>query len=726
MRIAALFLLVASLLPAAPASFVQAVDFPYPLYPRAQWERELVWMKSIGVRTVVFTIPREWHQRADGVDFAGRTSPRRDLTGLLKLLRKLELQAWVRAQGHGDAKWTRELEQLLSPQTASHGGAVAYVEGRGWKLDAPAPPLPVTTVLATDKAALARSRAALMTAHGSLVWESVEDALYPGGWSPSPGPLLVKGAVALNGEERGSTAALRRNADLLKEWAALLPAMKAAPLPKPAAGKFPEAVTAVELISGPASVVNITNGGAKEFQDDLRVVEPQTRRVLTIPGVKVPPGESLWLPLGVSIGLGGLCRNCGIFSSAEHIVYATAELHAVEFENGILSMEFAAPVEGEVILQLARQPVGPFLAGGKPTKFDFDEKTLRARLTIPAGKGAGARVRIGLAIEAPETSAFFADEHRLLIGKTNRISTMYSSPEVAQRARLKLPEGWTAKAAPKSPNEIDYDVDVPADALHGDWATLALEADGNLMGRTRLQLFRPASIRWADAVRLRYAPMAELPVEPPTAPADAKTGRNVEIVIRNNSPHIENYVVEASGAGLTFSPARMEISVGAVMERTVSLRVFPEEGSAGVRDWRLRVSGGATADLPMRLVLIPRGQTVAWSADLDGDGTAEWVLESAKMRAVFSSQDGGRWLEFTWKDLGMNFVPEGGLWAASDGVDVKASGDTLVFSNGRTVRLHESQLTVEGAPAEGLTEEKRGNLSLRVTHDAGRVVYAIE
>ena len=55
----------------------------------------------------------------------------------------------------------------------------------------------------------------------------------------------------------------------------------------------------------------------------------------------------------MSLGPDGLCRECTNFSAAEHIVYATAELLSVEFENGILAMEFAAPAAGEAILQLA-------------------------------------------------------------------------------------------------------------------------------------------------------------------------------------------------------------------------------------------------------------------------------------------------------------------------------------------------------------------------------------
>jgi hypothetical protein len=728
---------------------VLAVEFPYYFYPRQLWERELVWLKTLGVDTIEFSIPWSWHQLEPGDwDFTGQTSPRRDVATLIRLLRRLEMKAWVRPlppvkglvnggwlpsrDARSQRAWVKALEGILATQTVSHGGPVAFVEGKSLSIDAPAPPSPVVTISAIDGAGLARSRRAMATGRGAILWEDVEDTLYPPGWEADHTVLLRKGAVGLNGEERPTVSALRRGADLLRHWTVVFPSLREVPVPRPAAGKWPGGVSAVEAVSPQASAVSITNSSSTPFQGDVRVYEPASKRTLVIPGVNVPPGESLWLPLNVSIGIGGLCRNCSIFSSAENIVYATAELHAVEFENGILAMEFAAPVAGEVILQLARKPSGPFLAGGRPTKFDFDEKTLRARLAIPAGKGPGYRTRIGLAIEAPETSAFFVEARRLIIGQTNVVTTSYSSPEVAARSRLRLPAGFTARPEAKSPVEIDYQVSVPPDALHGDWANFALEADGTLMGQARLQLFRPASIRWNDAIRRRFGPDTELTVEPFVAPADARSGRNLEIVIRNNSAQIQTYRVEAAGAGLSFSPAKSEISIGPLMEREISLRVFPDNPEPGLREWRLKVTGGTAVEVPMRLVLIPRGQTVIWSADLDGDGSPEWVLESQKVRAVFTPQDGGRWLEFTWKDTGANFLPEGGVWAATGQVDVRAAGDALEFTAKdwkRTIRLVEGRIEVEQSTALGgdpLIGEKRTGITLSVERESPRkAAYAL-
>ena len=740
--IRSLVLLLALTAVAAPAAnapsteYVQAVEFPYYLYPRPLWERELAWLKNIGIRTVAFSIPRNWHQLENGeFDFSGRTAPRRDLQGLVKLLRRLGLHAWIRpsADPRPPAQWTRALEEALASQTVSHSGPIACVEGRVPSLGVPPPPSPVHVLAATDPAAFLRSREIIASGQGSLLWTDVEDSLYPAGWEPARGVVLKPGAVGLSGDERPATAGLRREAALLRNWAKILPSLHPVAMPKPAAGKLPEGVTAVELTSPAISAVIVTNSSKLPFRDDLRVFEPVSRRTLVMPAVSVLPGESLWLPLSVSMGQNGLCRECSIFSNAEQIVYATAELLSIEFENGILAMEFAAPQPGEVILQLERQPVGPFLAGGKPSKFDWDDKALRTRLTIPAGTGVDHRVRIGIGMEEPETSAFFNEARRLIIGRKNPIDTTYSSAEVAARSRLRLPDGYTATSHSKSPNEIDYEVVVPPEAVHGDFANLAIEADGVLLGRARLQLFRPLSLRILEAIQMHIGRHAELTPDPPIVVVEPKAGTNLEVSLRNNWPAIQTFRVDASGDGLDFFPPKNEIIIGPMDERRYSLRVFAAEPISGLRDFHLKVSGGATMDLPMRVLLLPRGRTVVWSADLDGDGSVEWVLESHRARAIFSSQDGGRWMEFNWKEANANFLPESGAFRGQGPVELRSSGDGIEIAGKgwkRTVRLSDSTLTVDqpsSMPSDGPPPLTQGNVRLTVqANGPSQTIYKLQ
>ncbi len=542
----------------------------------------------------------------------------------------------------------------------------------------------------------------------------------------------MEGAVGLSGDERPTAAALLRQAALLRHWGDTIPALQPAAAPQLPSGKLPAGVTAIELVSPGASAVNIVNRSGQPFRDELRVFEPASKRTITIPAV-VPAGESAWLPLSVSLAPDGLCRECSNFSAAERLVYATAELLSIEYENGILAMEFFAPEDGEAVLQLERKPVGPLLAAGSPMDYDWDDHALRARLPIPGSDAPGHRVRIGIAIEVAETAAFFTDARRLIIGQKNAISTNYSSAKVAARSRLRLPDGFTATPKAKSPDEIEYQVDVPADALHGDFATLALEADGTLMGRARLQLFRPFSIRLMEAIQLHFGQHAELTPDPPIAPIDAKTGSDLEISIRNNWPGIQTYRLEADGDGLEFLPAKTEISIGAAAERRVSMRVFAAEGMAGLRDWHLRVTGAGEADLPMRVLLLPRGRTAVWSADLDGGGAAEWILETERARAVFSAEDGGRWMEFTAKQGNANFLPEAGAYAAQGSVAVRALEDGLEFTGPgwrRTARMAGATLTIEQdtpLPAAPVEPIKIGNTALTVERTSPtRVVYTLQ
>ncbi|MGD0048645.1 MAG: beta-galactosidase [Bryobacteraceae bacterium] len=730
-----------------PAEYLQAVEFPYYLYPRTLWERELVWLKNIGIRSVEFSIPWNWHQFAAGdFDFTGRTSPRRDLHGLIRILRRLGLNAWVRidppvdgwrnlgspegADASARRAWLKQLSGILATQTASHGGPVAWVEGAGLEIDADTPPAAIR-ISAVDPAALALSRQAL-AAGQSVLWTDVEDRLYPAGWKGDGGAPLVSGAVSLSGNDRPAAVALLRQAGLLRHWGATIPALQPVAAPQPPSEKLPAGVTAIELVSPGASAVSIVNRSSRPFRDELRVFEPASKRTISIPAA-VPAGESAWLPLSVSLAPDGLCRECANFSAAERLVYASAELLSIEYENGILAMEFFAPEAGQAVLQLERKPVGPLLAAGAPVDYDWDDHALRARLPIPRSDAPGHRVRIGIAIEVAETAAFFADARRLIIGQKNAIATNYSSAKVAARSRLRLPDGFTATAAVKSSDEIEYQVDVPADALHGDFATLALEADGTLMGRARLQLFRPFSIRLIEAIQIHFGQLAELTPDPPIAPIDPKAGTDLEIAIRNNWPGIETYRVDAAGDGLEFLPAKTEISIGAFAERRVTLRLSATEAAAGLRNWHLHVTGAGQADLPMRALVLPRGRTAVWSADLDGDGAAEWILETDLARAVFSTEDGGRWMEFTAKRSNANFLPDAGVFAAPGPVAVRALEDGLEFTGPgwrRTARLAGATLTVEQdtpLPAAAAGPIKIGNTTLIVERSSPtRATYTLQ
>ncbi|MDQ6699998.1 MAG: hypothetical protein M3Z36_07415 [Acidobacteriota bacterium] len=629
------------------AAIVQSVEFPFDTFPRQFWERELVWLKNIGIRSVTYpTRPGV----KNGDEFA-------------RIVRRLDITA-------------------LTGQTL---------------------PQPVFSISALSPTALVRSREVLARGTGSLLWTDVEAAV---------SPAFRKGAISFNGEEQGSLAALGRNAALLQYWGPLMNTVIVSEV-HPVSGKFPEGVAARQLwFIHAASVISIVNRSVTAYHGDLRVLYPLSKRAMSLPRVEVPPGEALWLPVNIPLANGPLCKDCIGLGNGDRLIYATAELTAAEYENGILAMEFSAPAAGEVVLQLSRQPTGPLLAAAQPVSFDWDEKTSRVRLAVPAGKGPAHRVRIAIALEPPDSSAFFVDAKFLIIGHPNRIATSYSSQDIAKRSRLKIPANWNVRQEIKSPTELDYIVDVPSDALHGDRVEMELEADGVRMSHARLQLLRPASVRIREAIGLHFGTQAELPVVPALVPVDRTSGRDIALVIRNNFPEIRNCTVEISSSDLQFSPAKREVSIGASMERDVSVRVFATNASAGLHTATIRLSGLAALEIPAQFLVIPRNETVAYRADFDEDGRPEFILENQKIRAVFSAPDGGRWMEFVWKDSGRNVLPEAG-------VNV---GTARLSLNGSDLTIEKD----EPLPPEILKSEKHGDIFLDVHRPApNRSVYTL-
>jgi len=146
--------------------------------------------------------------------------------------------------------------------------------------------------------------------------------------------------------------------------------------------------------------------------------------------------------------------------------------------------------------------------------------------------------------------------------------------------------------------------------------------------------------------------------------------------------------------------------------------------------------GAADLDIPMRFAVIPRGESLAYSADLDADGQMEWILENARARAVFSAQDGGRWLEFLWKDAGLNVLPEGGALAGTGLASVQLNSDSALEFHGngwrRLVRLAAggASLEVEQStplPPETLRTGKKNDIVLHVNRESPvKAVYSLE
>jgi hypothetical protein len=596
---------------AAPA-WVESVEFPWSSIPKPLWERQLVWLKNAGITHV--SLPQ------------GGT--REDLEAVLRIVRRLEMEADLEGVA----------PDSMASLTKAHGGPVTD-------------PLPAETgrisALASD--ALTRARQLLAGGTPAVLWTDVYETLGTAGFKP--------GAVSLTGAPRAAATGLRRNAELSSYWNTSFSTLK----PLPGAGVIrpenapPRPGPDIQQFGGEtgATVVSVVNNTGKLWNGDVRATYPPAKKLMSIPGVTVGERDALWLPVNVPLTAGPLCRNCTAFANGDHLVYATAELTAMEYENGILAMEFAAPLPGEVILQLSQQPSGPLVAGGRPSEFDWDDKTLRARLRIPAGSGADRHVRIGLAIEPPDATAFFESARVLMIGETNPLTAEFSSEAIAQRSRLRVsPAFANTQEAGKESIALTYKVTVPDTSVPGDHASLSIEADGTQMSHARPQLLRPVEFKFADAMEVRVAANASMPLVPATIGVNQRNGRELLVTLMNNAPEIRTFVLEPRADGLDFSPAKLDVTVGVSTSRDVSFRVFAKDAEPGVHTGAIRVSGATTSSEPLQFVVIPDRGSVAYSA------FGFSFLESAKVRASFMP---GKWLEYITKDNNQNLVPVGGV-----------------------------------------------------------------
>src|SRR5580658_4144327 len=124
---------------ASPA-WVESVEFPWNSYPKPLWERELVWLKNIGITHV--SLPP-----AQNVA---------ELNDLLRIIRRLEIEADLEGP----------VPDELQPLTRAHGGP----------LTEPLPGAPVRISVLSPTAVM-RSREVLVSGAAALLWTDVEETL---------------------------------------------------------------------------------------------------------------------------------------------------------------------------------------------------------------------------------------------------------------------------------------------------------------------------------------------------------------------------------------------------------------------------------------------------------------------------------------------------------------------------------------------------------------------
>ncbi len=491
-------------------------------------------------------------------------------------------------------------------------------------------------------------------------------------------------AISLAGEARPAAMALARHGALLRHSGRLLGALEphkrpAAALILPSGQKPPGGLRLTRLASasarGPAFLSAIHVGQDRPVTGTLSALDPRSAKPILLRSFHLPPRQALLLPLNLALAQPEVCAACSSFAPDERIVSATAELLSVTLENGLLAMEFVAPGQAELVLELARQPHGPVVAGGRLRNLEWDEKTRTARLVIPPGQPPDFRSRVGLGIETPETYVFLQAPPRLILGSTARVTGVFSSVELAARSRLLAPAGWRVKPQTASGAEMAFSVETPVEAWAEETATLAVEVDGKIAQSATLPVTPPFSLRIEPAEALHLRPDAPLPIRPHLATLVLPRRRTYQVYLRNHHPEIRTFRLAASGPGLRISPASLEVPAGAGLERELTFSVSLLEPRPGLYRWDLEVrDGDQSTRTPLLVAALSPDEPLTYQLDLDRDGHPEWVLENQNARLAISPRHGGRSTEFLLKEPAFNAFTARGALQVPGAMEARALG----------------------------------------------------
>lgn len=672
-RAAAIILGCSLLAAASPGSasdkpgFIYSASFPHRDIPKDLWPARLVTLKSMGFNAVQVSA-------AEGEDA-------REVIEILRLARQLGLRVWW----GGSA-----LPPELQPFAVSRGGPVLEeLPGKSadWRG-------------AAGARALLEMRESLAGGVRALNCAAVLEGRTPD---------ERQAAVSIAGDLRPQAAVLSRNGKLVVGMGPLLGTLRpvkqaALRLVTPPPQKPPSWLRLTLLASperrGPAFISALNYSDSQSVSGALAAVDPRNGRPMTIRGLRLPPRQALLMPLNVALAAPEVCATCARFAPDERIVYATAELVSAAYENGVLGLEFVAPAEGELELELAREPRGPLVTGAHLRNLNWDEKTRRLLVAIPAGEAPDFRSRVGLAIELPETSAFLKAPRRFIIGSSAKITASFSSAELAGRSRLLAPAGWRVKQEPGGTNEIEYTVDVPADAIAGDTAKFAIEMDGHIAHSAAAPVVPFCELRVEPEEALHPRRDVRFAIRPHLATVMLPGSRTYHMYLRNNYDEIRTFEMAVAGEGLRLSPSRQEVSVGASLEREIPLEAALIDPRPGVYRWRVSVrQGHHQLEMPLALAAIAPEQALAYEYDFDRDGFPELVLENQNVRVVFSPRNGGRAAEFFLKKQRVN------VFAAPGALDAKAPFEGRIVGPGR-IELRSGELvrTVSLAPGNSFFE----------------------
>lgn len=381
-------------------------------------------------------------------------------------------------------------------------------------------------------------------------------------------------------------------------------------------------------------------------------------RSLRLPKVTVPPREALLLPLRLPLGAGprlfeDVAPGLGL---TDEVLYATVELTHVRYDGSRLSLEFNAPMDGEVALRLEKKPLAVLVDGATATlRHDLEHKAYV--LDVPHGQAPHFIRRVELTYPSREPKLAVTLDGGWVAGERATVSVQLFNPRssllmgdldfTVSGARAETRAAPVQVAAGKSVErtfELALPKDLP-DRATLRWVALFREQGADIAWAQRGEVIarRPFTLSFLPVSTFPLREEQAIPIVHPVLASVELPGKaSFQVKLENGRSEEQTFTLSFGGTGLTL-PALREVSVPASSERVVDFTVEPATG--GVFRFEATATpsrGGPTATEGAILVALFPGEASAYLLDYDRDGFDDVILENRMLRCMVSPRAGGR------------------------------------------------------------------------------------
>lgn len=428
--------------------------------------------------------------------------------------------------------------------------------------------------------------------------------------------------------------------------------------------------------------VGVTNFSPKQsYTGKLTVTDPRagylassnSERYIHLPQITLPPRESLMLPIRVP--LNRLLAGAGAHPEiSDEVYYATSELSAVSYDANILSLEFTAPMDGQVALRLSQRPQRATV-DGRTTQIQENQGLYV--IAVPKGDSPNFLRHVEVRYSRAVPNLQFLNERNWLGGTENNVIVRVDNPgaeslqaelEVAAAA-FHNSQHISINLEPHASSQVLFRVDVPAETpenlIAGLTATLHRGEGEIASARTEVTLHArlTATVEALPGVLFPLREDQSIPiVHPILASLNLPGAAKFQLRLKNWTAEQQEVTLTNAGQNIEINPPSTRIDVPVGSEKIVEFTATPLNGTGLYRFSVIANGANLQYKEDVALAAVANREALAYTFDYDRDGFDDVILENQNLRCFVSPRAGGRSFALVRKETNSNaFDSVGGM-----------------------------------------------------------------